>query len=680
MKKVSPIRRFAADFLELLGSMRFAISLLMFICVASLIGTVLAQNQPANTYIDQFGPYWFELFDHFSIWSIYNSGWFMVIMTFLVVSTTLCVIRNAPKMIREMRTFKEHVRGGSLKAFPHRVELESAGAPEHNREQVQGWLQSQGYAVRVRKDDDGSMMMAAKKGSANKLGYIFAHLAIVVICVGGLLDSELPVRLQVWLGGKQPITENMLISQVPESGRLGLGNPSFRANMLVPEGARTATAVVNSGEGVLIQPLPFALELKRFLVEYYSTGMPSSFKSEVEITDPVTGDTFERTIEVNEPLRYKGVTVYQSGFDDGGSILSLKGYPLVGPGSKTFALNGKAGETVGIAAQESPNEHALTVQLTELRPINVENLTEGDPQPKAMIEHVAAVTGSAANKKDQNLKNVGPSVNYRLIDDQGQSREFVNYMLPVELDGTLVFLAGMRFSPAEPFRYVRFPADDKGSLKEFMDLRAATQNEALVSQAAERFAERNSSSPEQKELMLSASRTALQTFVRAGFDGLISRVPEAERERILGFAIPMIQFTLSELRDLLRQQQGLPELDYSQENSDANRWIQSAVLAFANLPDYPAPVMLTLDSFEQVQASVFQVARSPGMYIVYLGCLFLIIGVFSMFYIRDRRVWVWIRPHNQGSSVMAAMTSQRRNMDFNLEFDRLKAAFNRLSV
>jgi len=156
--------------------MRFAISLLMFICVASLIGTVLAQNQPANTYIDQFGPYWFEFFDHFSIWSIYNSGWFMVIMTFLVVSTTLCVIRNAPKMIREMRTFKEHVRGGSLKAFPHRVELESAGAPEHNREQVQGWLQSQGYAVRVRQDDDGSMMMAAKKGSANKLGYIFCPL------------------------------------------------------------------------------------------------------------------------------------------------------------------------------------------------------------------------------------------------------------------------------------------------------------------------------------------------------------------------------------------------------------------------------------------------------------------------------------------------------------------------
>ena len=61
------------DVLELLGSMRFAISLLVFICVASLIGTVLAQNQPMNTYIDQFGPFWTALFDKFTIWNIYNN-------------------------------------------------------------------------------------------------------------------------------------------------------------------------------------------------------------------------------------------------------------------------------------------------------------------------------------------------------------------------------------------------------------------------------------------------------------------------------------------------------------------------------------------------------------------------------------------------------------------------------
>src|SRR5690606_39871146 len=105
-----------------------------------------------------------------------------------------------------------------------------------------------------------SIMLAAKKGGANRLGYIFAHVAIVVICVGGLLDSELPVRMQVWLFDKAPVTENMLISQVPESGRLSPANPSFRANMLVPEGGTASNGLISVGNGILVQPLPFRSE------------------------------------------------------------------------------------------------------------------------------------------------------------------------------------------------------------------------------------------------------------------------------------------------------------------------------------------------------------------------------------------------------------------------------------
>ena len=33
-------------------------------------------------------------------------------------------------------------------------------------------------------------MVAAKAGAANKLGYIAAHSAIVMICIGGLLDDN----------------------------------------------------------------------------------------------------------------------------------------------------------------------------------------------------------------------------------------------------------------------------------------------------------------------------------------------------------------------------------------------------------------------------------------------------------------------------------------------------------
>jgi cytochrome c biogenesis protein len=77
---------------------------------------------------------------------------------------------------------------------------------------------------------------------------------------------------------------------------------------------------------------------------------------------------------------------------------------------------------------------------------------------------------------------------------------------------------------------------------------------------------------------------------------------------------------------------------------------------------------------------VFQVSRTPGKLIVYLGCLLLVLGVFTMFYVRDRRIWVWLRPaeHLNGTSVLAAMTSQKRTLDFNREFDRFKAALNKL--
>jgi len=47
---------------ELLSSMRFAIALLTVICIASVIGTVMKQHEPVNNYVNQFGPFWAELF------------------------------------------------------------------------------------------------------------------------------------------------------------------------------------------------------------------------------------------------------------------------------------------------------------------------------------------------------------------------------------------------------------------------------------------------------------------------------------------------------------------------------------------------------------------------------------------------------------------------------------------
>lgn len=668
----------AASLMELLGSMRFAVCLLVIICIASIIGTVLPQNMPENTYIDQFGPFWFDVLKKFSVWSIYNSAWFLVIMAFLVISTTLCLIRNTPKMLRDMVSFREHVRGSSLRAFHHKVELTTERGLASCQEAIQKWIRSQGYQFKAVQQNNG-VLIAAKKGSSNRIGYIAAHVAIVVVCIGGLLDSELPVRLQVWLFDKKPIFENMLIADVPPSGRLSPDNPSFRANLLIPEGSSRSNAVVTLGEGALVQPLPFVITLDKFLIEYYSTGMPSRFASEVTVQDPETGEKFQKVIEVNEPLHFKGITVYQSSFDDGGSMVDLSILPLQGKVNKPLEVSKRVGESVEVRVSENDK---LRLEVTGLRPINVEDLGNSEPQPKDLKEHVAAVTGSAAGKKNDNLRNIGPSVEYRLIDPSGQAVRYHNYMLPVDIDGARVFLAGVDADNVGQFRYLRIPADQNDSLQEFLELRAALAVPQFRELAASRFAEKNTSNPQDREALQVSAARALDTFAEGGLQALSrfleQNVPAEELPRAADVVVRLLGSTMTELRQIAREQAQLPEIDLHQPQSV--QWTQMAVAALSDLQLYPAPVLVTMKSFDHVQASVFQVTKTPGKLIVYLGCLLLTVGVFAMFYVRDRRIWVWLRrdDNEQLTQVLAAMTSQKRTLDFNREFERFKQAMHRL--
>ncbi len=102
------------------------------------------------------------------------------------------------------------------------------------------------------------------------------------------------------------------------------------------------------------------------------------------------------------------------------------------------------------------------------------------------------------------------------------------------------------------------------------------------------------------------------------------------------------------------------------------RFMTQAVISLSDSFFYPAPMALQLKDFTHVQASVFQVARAPGKTVVYLGCLLLIIGVFAMLYVRERRLWVWLAPAGQGAQATMALSTNRKTLDADREFDQLK--------
>ncbi|MBQ5949160.1 cytochrome c biogenesis protein ResB [Massilia sp. ST3] len=680
-------RRGLAEAVELVSSMRFAISLLTVIAIASAIGTVLKQNEPMPNYVNQFGPFWFEVFGKLGLYSVYSSWWFLLILVTLIISTGLCVVRNTPKMLRDMRSWREQVREESLRNFHHKVEWTAPLQRAELAAQTATRLGHAGYATRI-VEKDGGILVAAKKGAGNKFGYIFAHTAIIVILLGGMLDSELPVRFQQWFLGKTPFTGGGVIAQIPAQHRLSAANPSFRGNTAIAEGQTSHTAILTQPNGVLVQDLPFSIELKKFIIEFYSTGMPKLFASEVVVRDLENGHTFPASIKVNQPLIYKGIAVYQSSFDDGGSKLKLTGHPMAGSSADTFAFAGEVGASTELKA----GGETYAVEWSGFRPFNVENVNAGNDvravkQGGSLEEQFAATLGKASgsaakNANNKDLKNVGPSVQYKLRDKTGQAREFLNYMQPVSLEGSQVYLAGVRSSPADQFSFLRIPADEQYGVGQWMRLRAALNDPAARLEAARRYAQR-ALAPEQRgtplgaQLQESSART-LEIFSgqgggRGGFVAVaqfLEKIPQAEQEKAANIFMKMLNGTLWELWQVARAQAGLAAAEPTEANG---RFLQLATNALSDSFLYGAPVYLQLDEFTEVKASVLQLTRSPGKKVVYLGCLLLVAGVFAMFYIRERRMWVWVTGREGGAHAMMAMSTQRKTLDFEREFDELKA-------
>jgi cytochrome c biogenesis protein len=535
-----------------------------------------------------------------------------------------------------------------------------------------------------------------------------------LVCIGGLLDGDLIVKAQMLLNGKTAYSGGGLISDVKPEHRLSPSNPTFRANLLVAEGAQSSTAILNQGNGVLIQDLPFSIELKKFVVEHYSTGMPKLFASDIVIHDKETGAKTPARVEVNHPVNYKGIEIFQSSFDDGGSTVKLKAVPL-SVAAKPFEVEGVIGNATQL--QNGTNDK-LTLEFAALRVFNIENFGKDgagnkgsavDVRKVDLRESIDAKLGAAnKTKTNKELRNVGPSITYKLRDAAGQAKEFHNYMLPVKMsddeNDAPVFLLGMRESTAEAFRYLRIPADDKGSMEGFLQLRAALADPFKRDRAVATYAQKAAGAdrPDMaRQLALSASK-AMSLFagsvssealvgsaekppmiaqpdmagLQAVADFIEKNVPVAEREKASEVLIRILNGALFELVQLTRAEAGLKPLDLSDKTQS---YMMQTVLSLSDASVYPAPMVFMLQDFTQVQASVFQVASAPGKTVVYTGCALLILGVFAMLYIRERRVWVWLAPSNsthgtqgnQGTRASMALSTNRKTMDGDHEFAHL---------
>ncbi|MDO4795380.1 MAG: cytochrome c biogenesis protein ResB [Brachymonas sp.] len=816
---------------RLLTSMRFAIALLGVMALASLIGTVLPQQQPYSLYVGLYGAFWADVFEALGLFHIYQSAWYLLILCVLVASTSACMARHVPVIVREWRDVKEDIPLRALQALGHKQTAMLAQAAPTAARNLGQQLADAGWQVRLQERALAAIdtpepasgvasqsdiparngwLLAARKGRFNRIGYLATHGAVVLIGLGSLLDSSWLLRAHMAVQGKTPYRGSGLVAQVPATHQLGPGTPGFRGQLRVAEGARSAAAIVPVGDGVVIQDLPFAVELLQFHAEHYPNGVPRLFASDVRLHDPAGGPPQRARIAVNQPLRYRDITLYQSGFEDGGSAVTLQALALDGRRAP-FDVRAQVG-----GEQRLPVE-ADGADATEPRTLEITGLQLMNPQPLgAAADANAHAAGGAASRSAATAswwhwlrqqwgaspaeqtawRDLGPSVSYRLRDAAGQALEFHSYMRPVDAEGLEPpaaadgaghtsqrpsqrvpqagredapvasaaaaaqaasmeaalevttdasanktaaagaawvanppaihasaapgaaakppaanahrvphYLFGVRENAAQPWRYLRVPADADGGLDEFIRLRRALLDPQQRQQAARAYAAQAAPAGDAalaQQLAQTAQRVldrfagdpaqwpqarrdlhaghlqsrATRSFGLAGVAAWVeSQVPPDQHEPVSNALLRMLNGSLLQLLQSARQQAGLPPLDMAQPRHQA--FMSQAVLALSDAPFYPEPLLFVPKDYQPVQASVLQVARAPGQAVVYAGSTLLVLGILCLFFVRERRLWVWLTPDealpDSASQALLAYSSNRRSHEGECEFRQLAA-------
>ena len=323
----SHINRILWKLIYLLGNLRLAIILLLFIALISSLGTIIEQektisfyetNYPISNSIAGFINSDFILF--FGLDHVYTANWFLTLLFLFGGSLLSCTLsRQIPslKLARLWKFFKSEnktnkmgisftLSNGSLSQFSYLL-----------RQRQYNVIQQGSYIY-------------AYKGLVGKIGPILVHLSIICILVGSVLGS---------------LTGFMLQELIPKGELFHLQN------------------TISSGPLSYI-PQNFEGYIRDFNIAYNDQGMVDQFYSEIDILDNDLQIKKEKTIFVNEPLRYSGVTFYQTDW----SIVSLKFTLNNRENFEIFLreVNGESNSRFWIGSLESEAKSKILVVLQDL--------------------------------------------------------------------------------------------------------------------------------------------------------------------------------------------------------------------------------------------------------------------------------------------------------------------------
>ena len=95
--------------------MSTAVGVLAILAVFSVVGTLIPQSRSPQFYDATYGPDGADLIHLLGLDNVYSAWWFLAMAAFLVLSVSVCLTRNGPRLWRNMLKNFSNIDPGTVR-------------------------------------------------------------------------------------------------------------------------------------------------------------------------------------------------------------------------------------------------------------------------------------------------------------------------------------------------------------------------------------------------------------------------------------------------------------------------------------------------------------------------------------------------------------------------------------
>jgi len=270
-----------------LSSVKLTIALFIIIVIASILGTVIPQ-QEADVIAGRFSPGMISLFRELQLFNIYHSTWFIGLMLLLSINLVVCSANRLPASWKLYRKISAPDEAEIFADLPSdRVILVERPLKEEAMK-LEGLLKKKYKGIR-RKDTEEGTFINSEKGRFSHLGVYVVHLGVLVILAGMIIGFFFGFDAYV------DVAEGESIDKVKLQGKTDF------------------------------KKLDFDVRCDRFSIDYYEDGTPKVYRS--DLTFLRDGKILQQgPIFVNRPATVEGIRFYQANFSSvpSGAVIGIR--------------------------------------------------------------------------------------------------------------------------------------------------------------------------------------------------------------------------------------------------------------------------------------------------------------------------------------------------------------------